>query len=87
MQHFVMEVVFPTSAQKIEVVWVDVKSPTGSFMIGPQSSPLVSLLSANSKLLFKSETGSMGTIEIPAGMLEIDENGNVLVLVVPSLAT
>lgn len=86
MQHFVMEVVFPTSAQKIEVVWVDVKSPTGSFMIGPQSAPLVSLLSANSKLLFKSETGSMGTIEIPAGMLEIDENGNVLVLVVPSLA-
>ena len=52
-ESFELEIISPTS-NKIETVeWVEVESPTGSFFVGPDHSPLVSLIKTKSNFSYK----------------------------------
>lgn len=52
-ESFVLEIISPTSNQRLTVEWVEVESPTGSFFVGPQHTPLVSLVKKKSSFLYK----------------------------------
>lgn len=50
---FDLEIITPTSNRIEKVEWVEVESPTGSFFIGPDHSPLVSLIKSKSPFSYK----------------------------------
>ncbi len=52
-ESFVLEIISPTSNRRIAVEWVEVESPTGSFFVGPNHTPLVSLIKNKSPFCYK----------------------------------
>ena len=52
-ESFELEIISPTSNRTEIVEWVEVESPTGSFFVGPDHSPLVSLIKAKSNIFYK----------------------------------
>ncbi len=52
-ESFVLEIISPTSNQRLTVEWVEIESPTGSFFVGHQHTPLVSLIKKKSSFSYK----------------------------------
>ncbi len=52
-ESFELEIISPTRNQTIAVEWVEVESPTGSFFVGPNHTPLVSLIKKKSTFSYK----------------------------------
>jgi F0F1-type ATP synthase epsilon subunit len=52
-ESFELEIISPTSNRTEIVEWVEVESPTGSFFVGPNHSPLVSLIKNKSHFSYK----------------------------------
>jgi len=50
---FELEIISPTSNRVEMVEWIEVESPTGSFFVGPNHSPLVSLIKPQSPFNYK----------------------------------
>jgi F0F1-type ATP synthase epsilon subunit len=51
--HFNLEIISPATKELIDVEWVDVQGLNGSFMVGPDHSPLVSIVAKDSQLVYK----------------------------------
>ncbi len=71
-----------TSSKNIEVKQIDVISPTGGFLIGPGSAPLVSVLGKNTKMILTLTTDALTDLTIPAGVLRINEKHDVFILII-----
>lgn len=77
---FEIEVFEGTGRRSMQAEWLDVRSPTGEFTVGPGHNPLVSLLSPSSVATYKSVNGGMVDIQVPGGLLAIMEDGVVKLL-------
>jgi hypothetical protein len=79
---FSLEITYMTSSKNIEVKQIDVISPTGGFLIGPGSAPLVSVLGKNTKMILTLTTDALTDLTIPAGVLRINEKHDVFILII-----
>ncbi|MBD3273217.1 hypothetical protein GF385_02590 [Candidatus Dependentiae bacterium] len=80
MDSFELEIIKPTKKTVLNVEWVDAKSPSGNFFIGPKHSDLISILKEKSPLTYKKvDSIEPESINIYGGYLKI-ENGKVLVV-------
>lgn len=68
---FTFSVITPIHTQDIAVEWIEVESPNGSFLVGPDHSPLVSILKNKSSIIYKRTDGSEGHVDVPKGILTI----------------
>jgi F0F1-type ATP synthase epsilon subunit len=75
-----LEILSRDSRVAAEVEWVDVASPTGGFVIAPGHAPIVSLLSSNSIISFSRSGHAEHSAPIPGGVLLVDDEGDVTVL-------
>ena len=48
-----LEIIRPISSKRISVLWLEVEGLTGSFVIGPDHAPLISLLKPQARLIYK----------------------------------
>ena len=80
METFSLSIITPSNHTTLTVEWVEVQSPTGSFFVGPQHSPLVSLLKKNSSLLYKVTGEQPSSVAVTGGVLSIKNNA-VLALI------
>ncbi len=79
---FSLEITYMTNSKNIDVKQIDVISPTGGFLIGPGSAPLVAVLGKDTKLILTLTTDAITDITIPAGILSINQHHNVFILII-----
>jgi F0F1-type ATP synthase epsilon subunit len=77
---FSLEILSKESVETVQVSMIDVHSDTGGFLICPGSAPLMSLIGHKTSLVLTLPTGALSTIALGAGVLSIDQNGNVSIL-------
>ena len=75
-----LHIISSVSAEVLKVVWIEVQSPTGQFIVGPNHSPLISLVTPQSKLMYKKLDGAMGMFTIPGGIFRVEDNEAVILL-------
>ena len=75
-----LEIISPTLAQQLTVEWIEVESPTGSFFVGPNHSPLISIIKNKSNLLYKTEGNEPTAVVTTHGVFYIEENKAVVIL-------
>lgn len=80
METFSLSLITPSKRTTATIEWIEVQSPTGSFFVGPNHSPLVSLLKANANLTYKVAGEQIVSVAVPGGVLSI-KNNTVLALI------
>lgn len=73
--NFDLEIITPTSSQKIKVEWIEVEGISGCFLVGPRHSPLVSVIKKGNSLVY-SEAGAIAPKEmfIGGGIFSVNNN-------------
>ena len=77
---FNLEIVTPHSSEHVKIYWIEIESPTGSFLVGPNHTPLVSIIKKKSKLLYKAHDDKEYAIDAYGGMFKIIENKALVLL-------
>ena len=77
---FELEIITQTSTKKIPVEWVEVDSPTGNFVVGPDHYPLFSLLKHKGKLTYKEQSGQEVSIDTYGGLFKADGDKATVIL-------
>lgn len=75
-----LEIISRTESKKINVLWLEVESPTGNFVVCPDHSPLVSLLKDRGKLRYEEYQGNEQSIDTYGGILTVDGNKATVIL-------
>lgn len=74
-----LQVIDPHATHTFKVLWLEVETPTGDFVVTPDHYPLISLLKHQSKLSYQTTENTNGALEIVGGVISIESN-RVLVL-------
>lgn len=76
-----LELVSPLSREIYTIEWIELQSPTGSFFVGPNHSPLVSVLKRKSSLVYKkvNEKDPISR-EVSVGFFKISDNKALVLL-------
>ncbi len=64
----------------MKVEWLEVASPTGSFVIAPGHAPIISLLKSGSSISYFKDGHIEQTAPIDGGIVHIQNNKPVLIL-------
>jgi F0F1-type ATP synthase epsilon subunit len=80
---FVLEIVSPTNHQRLMVEWVQVESPTGSFFVGPQHTPLVSLIKKRGQFSYKiAESSTPQVLIVNEGLFRVTQDNSAIVILI-----
>jgi F0F1-type ATP synthase epsilon subunit len=69
-----LEIITPKKSKQIPVLWIEVESPNGNFVVGPDHSPLVSRLKERGKLTYQEHQGKEVSIDIYSGIFRVSGN-------------
>ena len=64
-----LELIGPTSTQKIDIAWLDAQTPEGNFVIKPGHAPIIIILAPTSELTIEQDDGSTTLMTIDGGIL------------------
>jgi F0F1-type ATP synthase epsilon subunit len=79
-QFFNFQIISPTITETLSVEWIEVESPTGSFLIGPGHSPLVSIIKTKSRLTYKRAYAEPSFIDGAKGIIKVSDNKAIALL-------
>ena len=71
---FELEIFYPTKSEKYLIMWVNIQSPNGNFVVGPDHSQLVSLLKDRGKITFKDLDGIEHVVDSYGGIFSVANN-------------
>ena len=77
---FELERVRPTDACVLQVHWVHLQSTTGSFLVGPNHSPLVAILQPKGELTYQTSEGGEHTVDVFGGMVRVSRGRALVIL-------
>ena len=77
---FELEIVRPTKTELLTVAWVEVEGLGGSFTVGPEHSPLVTVLKPGSQISYSSLEGQITHTEVTSGIFSIGTGRAVIIL-------
>lgn len=81
-ESFELEIITPQSSDTHHVVWVEVESPTGSFFVGPQHSPLVSMIKRKSFFTYKLVAAQTAqNLMVHEGFFHVDHKGKATLVI------
>ncbi len=78
--YFTFEIITPTTTTTHIVEWVEIESPTGSFLVGPQHSPLVSIIKNKSSIIYKNANAQTCTLDVSQGIFKVDATKAIALL-------
>ena len=79
--YFTLEIISPIDLKELSIEWVEVESPTGSFVVGAGHSPIISVLKKRGFLTYKPRGKEEVKIEIMSGgLFKASEDKAVLLL-------
>jgi F0F1-type ATP synthase epsilon subunit len=82
-RYFTLEIISPTDLKELTIEWVEIESPTGSFVVGPSHSPIISTLKKRGFLTYKPKDQEPIKIEVMSGGL-FKAAGNKAILLLDS---
>ena len=77
---FELEIVEKTKSKKLSVFWIEVQSPTGDFVVGPDHFPLISILKRKGKLTYKEFNNVEKSIDVYGGIFKVSNNRAIVLL-------
>ena len=60
--------------ETLDVEWIEIESPTGSFVVGPNHRPLVSIIKEKSSITYKNVSGKEVAQELSGGIVRTGNN-------------
>lgn len=79
---FDFEIISPQESSRQKIYWVEIESPTGSFFVGPQHSPLVSTIKRKSFVVYKKIDALDETkLMVHEGFFKINAQGQVTLVI------
>lgn len=66
-----LHIVSPEATFNFKIVWLEVNTPVGNFVIQPGHVPTVLLLSPNQPIKFRLDNGKQEAVMIKEGILEV----------------
>jgi F0F1-type ATP synthase epsilon subunit len=72
--YFTLEIISPTNTEVHSVEWVEIESPTGSFLVGPGHSQLISVIKQKSSVLYKKTNAEECSLNIQKGVFYVKNN-------------
>lgn len=81
-KYFDLEIVSSSSNDAFVIEWIEVYGLGGSFLVGPDHSPLVSIVAGGSNLIYRKRDSSFNQ-EIPAssgGIFKVENNKAIVLL-------
>ena len=75
-----LEIIGPLSHQVIPIVWLEVNTPAGNFVIQPGHAPLLVTLSPGQDITFGLKNGKFQTLTISAGILNVERTKATIIL-------
>ena len=79
-QQFELEIITPEYTKKYSIEWVQIESPTGSFFVGPDHSPLVSIIKMQSTVSYKPVDASECFLPVTQGIFKVDNQKALILL-------
>lgn len=77
---FEVALITPTSNRTILVTWLECETPRGNLVIQKGHAPLVTALKPFSEVRFKNEDGSVETVELAGGVVEVLRNSVTIII-------
>ena len=77
---FELKMISPDSSEEIIIEWIEIESPTGSFLVGHDHSPLVSIVKKKSIVCYKKMDGETISLDAPGGIFKIIDNKATILL-------
>ena len=75
-----LKIISSSKNETIKVLWVEIESPTGSFVVGPDHSPLVSIMKKRGVFTYKTNDGEEVVKGVNNGIFEVDDNNAIIIL-------
>jgi len=75
-----LSIVTHKESKNIRALWVEIESPSGSFVVGPDHAPLVSRLKERGHMKYKEYQGQEVTINTYGGIFRVDGNKAIAIL-------
>ncbi len=75
-----LEIIGSMQSEIHSVAWVEIESPTGSFLVGYDHMPLISLIKKRSTLTFRKINGEERHIDIAGGIFKVADNKATILL-------
>ena len=75
-----LEIIRPLSKQEFSVVWLELNTPEGNFVIQPKHAPMVLTLSPNKDVIFCLKNGKQQSITVQYGVAEITREKTTILL-------
>lgn len=72
--YFTLEIISPTNTEVHSIEWIEIESPTGSFLVGPGHSPLISIIKQKTSLLYKKTNAEECSLNIQKGVFFVKDN-------------
>ena len=66
-----LRVISPQTTQAFSIVWLEVYTPVGNFVIQPGHAPMVLALSPDQSITFRLTTGKQETMTVRQGVIEV----------------
>ncbi|MFH0898312.1 MAG: hypothetical protein V1855_01925 [bacterium] len=78
---FNLEIISPEIAEKMDIEWIEIESPTGSFLVGPNHSTLISIIKKKSIIVYqKKATLEKIAIDASGGIFSVHNNHAIILL-------
>lgn len=77
---FTLQIISPTKAETHKVHWVEIESPSGSFVVGINHSKLISVIKKKSTLRYENEAHQECALEVTRGIFKVAHNKAVALL-------
>lgn len=75
-----LEIISPTKSNKISIQWIEIESPNGSFLVGINHSPLISIIKKKGILVYKKKDGKEIATEVYGGIFKVAHNKATIIL-------
>ncbi len=66
-----LQIISPESTLTLSVVWLEVNTPVGNFVIQPGQAPTILVLAQNQSIKFRLENGKQEAVMVKDGIVEV----------------
>lgn len=70
----------PTEKKSVKIVWLDIDTPVGNFVIQPEHAPMVITLKPESKITYCLTNGKQESIDIRFGVVHVTRKNITLLI-------
>ncbi len=75
-----LQIARPTEKKLINIIWIDLQTPVGSFVIQPEHAPMIVALKPDSFVTFGLDSGKQESVAVKQGIAHITREAVTLLL-------